>query len=87
VSWSGADIKEHAYIRLPTILSARSELTFYGTPYLQEATKSIEEPPVAVDLFLIPLLHTKDDLRGDDTLVRIFEVQVGVDCKRRRVLE
>ena len=63
------------------------ELTFYGTPYLQEATKSIEEPPVAVDLFLIPLLHTKDDLRGDDTLVRIFEVQVGVDCKRRRVLE
>jgi hypothetical protein len=59
----------------------------YRKPYLQEWTKRIEEPPVAVDLLLIPLLHTEDDLRGHDALVGIFKVQVRVDCKRRRVLE
>jgi hypothetical protein len=43
-------------------------------PYLQEGTKSIEEPPVAVDLLLISFLHTEDDLRGHNSLVGILEV-------------
>ena len=58
-----------------------------GLPYLQETSKSVEEPAVTVDLLLILLLHTKDDLRGHDTLVRIFEVQVRVEREGCRVLE
>ena len=42
---------------------------------------------MTVDLLLIFLLHTEDDLRGDDTLVRISEVQVRVDRERCRILE
>ena len=55
--------------------------------YLQERTKSVEEPPVAIDLLLISFLHTENDLRRHNALVRILEVQIGVNCKRRRVLE
>ena len=42
---------------------------------------------MTVDLLLILLLHTEDDLRGHDTLVRIFEVQVRVDREGRCILE
>ena len=42
---------------------------------------------MTVDLLLILLLHTGDDLRGDDTLVRISEVQVRVDREGCRILE
>ena len=42
---------------------------------------------MTVDLLLILLLHTKDDLRGHDALVRIFEVQVGVESEGCRILE
>ena len=42
---------------------------------------------MTVDLLLILLLHTEDYLRGNDTLVRISEVQVRVDRKGCRILE
>ena len=42
---------------------------------------------MTVDLLLILLFHTKYDLRGHDTLVRIFEVQVRVERKGCRILE
>jgi len=42
---------------------------------------------MTVDLFLISFLHTEDDLRRHNALVGILEVQIGVDCKRRRILE
>jgi hypothetical protein len=56
-------------------------------PYLQEGSESIEEPAMTVDLLLILLLHTEDDLRGHDALVRIFEVQVGVEREGCCILE
>ena len=42
---------------------------------------------MTVDLFLILLLHTEDDLRGHDALVRVFEVQVRIEREGRCILE
>ena len=55
--------------------------------HLQERPESVEEPAMTVDLFLILLLHTEDDLRGHDPLVRIFEVQVRVEREGCCILE
>ena len=84
--WSGTHVKKNAYIRLPFV-STRSPLISYKTTYLQERTESVEEPPVAIDLLLISFLHAENNLRRHDALVGILEVQIGVNSKRRRVLE
>ena len=76
----------HSAVRVYCIQGGKTTgLSFYS--YLQQRSKSIEEPAMTVDLLLILLLHTKDDLRRHDTLVRIFEVQVGVESEGCRILE
>ena len=47
--------------------------------WLEDLSKGVEEPSVGVDLFLVILFHQENDLRRDDSLVRVFEVQVRVD--------
>lgn len=42
---------------------------------------------MAVDLLLIPLLHTEYYLRRDYPFVRVLESEVGVQPKRRGVFE
>jgi hypothetical protein len=42
---------------------------------------------MAVDLFLVLLLQTEDNLRRYDPFVRIFEVKIRVQSKRSCVLE
>lgn len=43
---------------------------------------------MTVNLFLVPFLHAENDLRGYNVaLVGILEVQIRVNCKRRRVLK
>jgi len=42
---------------------------------------------MTVNLLLVFLLHTKYYLRGYNSLVRIFEVEVRVKCERGSVFE
>lgn len=41
---------------------------------LKNRAKRIEEPAVGVDLLLIFLLQTKDDLHGNNTFLRAFDL-------------
>ncbi len=80
MSWPCTHIEEYAYIRLTrTPQHSCREKYSAGLPYLQQRSKGVEEPAVTVDLLLILLLHTEDDLRRYDALVGIFEVQIRVD--------
>jgi len=42
---------------------------------------------MAIDLFLVLLLHAKHNLRGHNTLIWILEVKVRIQRKGSRVLE
>lgn len=46
---------------------------------LEDRTKSVEEPSVGVDLFLILFFETEDDLNGDDALFGSFDFERGSD--------
>ena len=71
---------------------SRSQTQGYGserteTPYFEHFANGIEEPTVGVDLLLVLFLHTEDNLRGHDALVRILELEIFVQPKSRRVFE
>ena len=42
---------------------------------------------MTVNLLLVLLLHTEDDLRRDNPLVRVHESKVGIEAERCGVLE
>jgi len=42
---------------------------------------------MTIDLLLVLLLHTKDYLCGHDALVRVFEMEVRVECEGGGVFE
>ena len=56
---------------------------------LENGAKGVEEPTMGIDLLLIFLLETKDDLHGHNTFLRAFEL-VGrrngdcIECKMIR---
>ena len=56
---------------------------------LENGTKGVEEPTMGIDLLLIFLLETKDDLHRHNTLLRAFKL-VGrrngncIECKTIR---
>ena len=54
---------------------------------LKHSPKGVEEPAMRVDLLLVLFLHTEDNLRGHDALVRILELEIFVQPKSRRVFE
>ena len=51
--------------------------------YLQDRTKSVEEPPMGVDLFLILFFEAEDDLYWYDPpfCACYLEVRRDTDCK------
>lgn len=55
--------------------------------WLQAWAKRVEEPSMAVDLFLIPLLEAKQNLGGHDTFVGVSEVQILIQSECRGVFE
>ena len=42
---------------------------------------------MAVNLLLILLFETEDDLRRDNSFIGVFESKVGVQCERGRIFE
>ena len=65
----------------------RTNIQQYYNVRLQERTKRVEGPAMTVDLLLVLFLHTEDNLRGHDALVRILELEIFVQPKSRRVFE
>lgn len=59
----------------------------YVSSDLEHRSKRIKEPPMAVNFFLVFLLHAKYDLGWHDALVRVFEVEIRVECERGRVFK
>ena len=55
--------------------------------HIKLSTDGIEKPSVRIDLLLVLLLHTEDDLCRHNTLVRVSELEVLVQPERRGILE
>lgn len=53
---------------------------------VQRLAECVEEPPVRVQLALVPLLEAEDHLAWHDALLGALELEVGVEAHLRRVL-
>ena len=78
--------------RLPEMVYAlvarpRTDIQQYAHVWLEHTPEGIEEPPMRVDFLLVLLLHAEDDLRRDNSLVRVPELEVLVEAESGGVFE
>lgn len=74
-----ADVRVYVE-RLPEVIDRgrtwpRAYVEQYAHIRLQDGPKGVEEPAVRVDLLLILLLETENDLNGNDAFVRRFNLE------------
>ena len=55
--------------------------------YAKQSGKGIEEPPMAINFLLVLLLQAEKNLSRYNPFIRILEMQMLVQAKRRGIFE
>ena len=69
------------------LVSIEQKIQINDEAYLQHMRECVEKPSMTVYLLLVLLLHAEKNLRRNNTLVRISEVQVGIKSKGGGILK